>query len=185
MQQQTFQREAHFFDRGCQYYIAGRFAVGAALNPVAANLLHHAIEFLLQGVLARTHTLGQLREYLHKLPPLWNEFKTTVGDTKLGRFNAAIEALHTYEDLRYPDKALKDGMASTISSHRLKLPPEMAARLAGLPPVQEYSLCLQDIDELVEAIFAAANNPRFYFDQMNPKAKEVLRDGNLAAGLLK
>jgi len=45
---------------------------------------------------------------------------------------------------------------------------------------------LQDIDELVEAIFAAAKiNPRFFFNRMNPKALEVLVEGNLAAGLLK
>jgi hypothetical protein len=45
---------------------------------------------------------------------------------------------------------------------------------------------LQDVDELVEAIFAAAKaDPRFFFNVMNPKAKEFLVEGNLAAGLLK
>jgi hypothetical protein len=77
-----------------------------------------------------------------------------------------------------------------ISSHRWQLPPEMAAELdhrrAGLPSVTEYKLCLQDVDELVEAIFAAAKaNPRFFFNGNNRKALEVLVEGNLAAGLLK
>jgi hypothetical protein len=63
---------------------------------------------------------------------------------------------------------------------------EMGRRRAALPAVREYELCLQDIDELVEAIFTAAKvNPRFFFDRMNPKAREVLVEGNKAAGLLK
>lgn len=39
----------NFFGFGFQYYLAGRYAVAAQLLPVAANLLHHAIEMLLRG----------------------------------------------------------------------------------------------------------------------------------------
>jgi hypothetical protein len=202
MQPQTMQREASFFERGCQYYVAGRYAVAAGLNPVAANLLHHAIEFLLKGTLAKTRTLDQLRRHLHKLPPLWNEFKMTVGGKNLDRFDAAITALHAFEDLRYPDEALKNGMASVIKSHRLPIaadfpqvpagvfPADIAAdvnrRLASLPKVPGYELCLQDYDELIEAIFKAAKwDPRFFFNGMNPKARETLKDGNQAKNLIK
>jgi hypothetical protein len=127
---------------------------------------------------------------LQKLPLLWEAFKLETGDGSLSQFDAAVAALHTYEDLRYPDKALKDGMGSMISSHRLQLPPDIAAELdrrrAGLPSVKQYELCLQDIDELIEATFAAAKvNPRFFFNRMNRKALEVLVEGNLAADLLK
>jgi len=41
----------NFFGFGFQYYLAGRYAVAAQLLPVAANLLHHAIEMLLKGEL--------------------------------------------------------------------------------------------------------------------------------------
>jgi hypothetical protein len=190
MQQRIMQQKS-FWERGCQYYIAGRFSVSAHLNPVAANLLHHAVECILKGSLSKTQTLSRLRKYSHEIEPLWEAFKSEIGDASLGRFDPTVAALHTYEDLRYPDKALKDGMGSAISSHRsLKIPPEMAAEMdrlrAGLPSVQEYELCLQDVDELVEAIFVAAKrNPRFFFNGMNLKAKEVLVEGNLAAGLLK
>jgi hypothetical protein len=45
---------------------------------------------------------------------------------------------------------------------------------------------LQDVDELVEAIFKAAKvDPRSYFRGKNLKALEVLVEGNMAAGLLK
>jgi hypothetical protein len=33
-----------FFSTACDYYIAGRFAAFAGLNPVVGNLLYHAIE---------------------------------------------------------------------------------------------------------------------------------------------
>jgi hypothetical protein len=200
MQQRIMQQKS-FWDRGGQYYVTGRFAVAAGLNPVAGNLLHHAVEFLLKGALSKTQTLDDLRKYSHKLPQLWEVFKAAIGDAALGRFDPAIAALHAFEDLRYPDDALKNGMASTISSHRFLagnaglplppgLPPEISAdiarRRASLPKVRAYELCLQDVDELVEAIFAAAKtNPRLLSDGKNPRAVEVLVEGNLAAGLLK
>jgi hypothetical protein len=189
MQQRIMQRTS-FWERGCQYYIAGRFAVPAGLNPVVGNLLHHAIECLLKGALSKTRTLDQLRKLSHNLPPIWEVFKAEIADASLSRFDPAVEVLHAYEDLRYPDDALKNGMGSMITTHRSPLPPEMAAEMGRrrppLPAVREYELCLQDIDELVEAIFKAAKvNPRFFFNRMNPKAREVLVEGNLAAGLLK
>lgn len=179
------QREVHFWDRGCQYYIAGRFAVTGALNPIAGNLLHHAIEFLLKGALAKTRTLTQLRQLGHKLPPTWEEFKAEVGDIGIARFDATIAALHAYEDIRYPDDALKNGMESMITSHRIVQPPVNPSGTT-LPQVKRYDLCLQDVDELAEAIFSAAKrNPRFFFSRLNPKSQDILRDGNLAPGLLK
>jgi hypothetical protein len=42
-----------FFSSASQYYVAGRFAVFVALNPVAANLMHHAVEMYLKGARAR------------------------------------------------------------------------------------------------------------------------------------
>ena len=183
-------QQTSFWDRGFQYYIAGRFAVPAGLNPIVGNLLHHSIECLLKGALSKTRTLSELRQLSHDLPRIWEAFKAETADASLSRFDPAVGVLHDYEDLRYPDDALKNGMGSMISTHRSQLPPEMAAemgrRRAALPAVREYELCLQDIDELVEAIFTAAKvNPRFFFDRMNPKAREVLVEGNKAAGLLK
>jgi len=40
------------FDTGMQYYTIGRYSVLAGVNPVAGNLLHHAIEMFLKGALA-------------------------------------------------------------------------------------------------------------------------------------
>jgi hypothetical protein len=38
-----------FFKTGCQYYLAGRYAAFAGLNPVTGNLLRHAVENFLKG----------------------------------------------------------------------------------------------------------------------------------------
>ncbi|SHH15171.1 hypothetical protein [Bradyrhizobium erythrophlei] len=145
--------------------------------------------------------MEELRKHSHRLPRLWDAFKAEIGGADFSRFDPAIAALHAYEYLRYPDDALKNGMASTISSHRdlagntgLPLPPglppeisaNIARRRASLPKVPTYELCLQDVDEMVEAIFAAAKvNPRSFSSQANLKAQQVLVDGNLASGLLK
>ena len=40
-----------FFDSAMQYYVAGRGAFFAKLTPVAANLLHHAVEMFLKGAI--------------------------------------------------------------------------------------------------------------------------------------
>ena len=62
----------NFYRFGFQYYVAGRFAVIAQFSPVAANLLHHAIEMLLKGELAyldekqrSPHSLRSMRSSRH------------------------------------------------------------------------------------------------------------------------
>ncbi|MGY4158342.1 hypothetical protein ACVINW_004184 [Bradyrhizobium sp. USDA 4461] len=198
--QNTTQRQNHFWERGCQYYVAGRHAVTAGLNPISGNLLHHAIECMLKGAMVKTRTLQELKKLGHGLPQLWQAFKFDVGDPALSKFDAAVVALDNYEDLRYPDDALKNGMESVIISHRLQagssrfpplppgLPAEVAAQInqvrANLPQVRRYDLCLQDVDELAEAIFrASGRKPVEFFGGMNPAAKQALADGNMAKGL--
>jgi hypothetical protein len=67
-----------FFRYGCQYYVAGRYGVFAALIPVAANLHHHAIEMLLKGALSKSMSLAEMKSKLwHRLQRCWEEFKNT------------------------------------------------------------------------------------------------------------
>src|SRR5258706_8290891 len=74
-----------FFSNGCQYYIAGRYGAFAGLNTVVGNLLHHAIEHFLKGVLAKTKSLKELKKLLHNLPDIWDAFKAQVNDPTLAR----------------------------------------------------------------------------------------------------
>lgn len=99
--QDATQRESHFWERGCQYYVAGRHAVAAGLNPIAGNLLHHAIECMLKGAMVKTKTFPELKKISHDLSRLWQGFKSDVGDSNLSKFDAIIGALDNCEDLRF------------------------------------------------------------------------------------
>jgi len=131
-----------FFDRALQYYVAGRFAFHAGQTPVAANLLHHAVEMCLKEALSRNGLgLKQLRDLGHELPPLWEEYKRAASDRRLNRFDAAISDLNDYEELRYPDRMLKQGMGSLFVLKR-----SHAANIPGAA-VTQYVLNLEDVDE--------------------------------------
>jgi hypothetical protein len=203
MTAETERQEESFFERGCQYHVTGRFAFMAGLHPVAANLLHHAVEFVLKGALSKSQSMENLRKHLHRLPDVWNAFKTETGNTTpLARFDTVITTLHAHWDLRYPDDVLRHGMELITSTHRGSLPAnfpfvspgmlpadvtsEINKRLATLPKVKRYDeLCLQDVDELIEAIFVTTKrNPRFLFNTMSATANDMLSDRNLAKGLL-
>jgi hypothetical protein len=43
-----------------QYYITDRFALFARFTPVCTAILHHAVERLLKGCLAREDTADQI-----------------------------------------------------------------------------------------------------------------------------
>ena len=69
-----------FISAGMHYYVAGRYAVFAGLNPTAANLLHHAVEMALKGALAKKGMdLKALKRLNHDLPEIWREFTAQYG----------------------------------------------------------------------------------------------------------
>jgi hypothetical protein len=178
-----------FFENGCQYYIAGRYAAFAGLNPVAGNVLHHAIEQFLKGALS-TKSLKDLKGMNHRLPDIWKAFKDQANDSTLARFDDVISELHKFEDIRYPsDDSV--GMLCTFDitkagreavkaiRNALSLP---ATPASSVPP---YSLCLEEIDELVGAVFVAASrSPKAYFPpSLKLEAKEYLAKENAASAL--
>jgi hypothetical protein len=148
----------------------------ARLNPVAGNLFHHAIEMYLKGALSETNSIRELKKFRHKLPSLWTAFKDQTNDIALNQFDATIEDLDRYEEIRYPDAILASGMASTIEIVRSNLP----ARYEG-PKVSEYRICF---DELVNAIFSVARrNPAAYLRGDPDLAREFLIKENRASPL--
>jgi len=153
-----------FFRYGCQYYVAGRYGVFAALIPVAANLQHHAIEMLLKGALSKTMTLAEMKNKLgHKLDKCWEAFKGMAGDASLRRFDQVIAELNKFEDIRYPDEILKSG--ASIMFDVTKAGVAMSS-VSGVSQPQ-YRLCLEEIDELVGEIFKiASRNPDAYLKSM-------------------
>jgi hypothetical protein len=85
-------------ENGSQYYTAARFATHAGCMPVAGNLFHHAVEFLLKGGLARKRPLSELKQMGHNLDVLWRAFKTDFPDASLERHDQTISSVDRFED---------------------------------------------------------------------------------------
>lgn len=171
-----------FFSTGSQYYIIGRYAAFAWLNPVVGNLLHHAVEFFLKGALSKNMSLKELQQLRHHLKPLWEEFKTQFNDPALNQYDPVISSLHAFEEIRYPDSILAKGMQSTIDIVKSSLTGASGTPTNGVP---HYKLCLQEIDKLVGAIFiAASRNPKAYFLGFNTHATTYLNKDNTVAHLM-
>jgi hypothetical protein len=168
-----------FFRYGCQYYVAGRYGVFAALIPVAGNLHHHAIEMLLKGALSKSMSLEDMKKtkLRHKLDKIWDAFKTQTGDASLSRFDKVIEELNKFEDIRYPDELLKKGASMMFDVTKA------GAAMSFVSGVSEpqYKFCLEEIDELVGEIFKiASRNSDAYLKSMmvGPDAQNYLQRDN-------
>jgi len=173
-----------FFRAGSQYYVVGRFSVLTGQTPVAGNLLHHTIEMFLKGALSKSMSLKELKNKLgHELMKTWIEFKQRANEPGLDRFDKTVDQLSQFESIRYPDKTLQSGAAIKFDVTR-SAALDMARSASALGStkvmtVPEYSLCLEDIDEMVAAIFRiASRNPAAYLNFLNPEARRFFSQGN-------
>ena len=107
--------QSAYFDFGFRYYVAGRLAAAERVNPVAANLLHHAIAmFLLSGICAYT-TEEERGRLGHDLDRIWNVFKDRLSAPNcLNRFDETVSALHEFEIIGRPET-----MARVVTSELL------------------------------------------------------------------
>jgi hypothetical protein len=138
--------------------VAGRYTAFAGLIPVTGNVFHHAVEMFLKGALAKTKPLSDLKKLGHNLPNIWKEFKAQANDQALDEFDRLIEKLNKFEDIRYPDKIMQEGMMARIDITRAGMP------VGSTPAVPEYNLCVEDIDQLTEKIFeVGSRNPKGLF----------------------
>jgi hypothetical protein len=108
--------EEAFVGLGLQYYVAARSAAWAGLVPVCGNLYHHALELLLKAGLSQNHSLKELgkKPFSHDLSNLWNTFKAEFPSTELPQFDPTIADIDDFEDIRYPDKVLKNGATMRV-----------------------------------------------------------------------
>jgi hypothetical protein len=170
---------ARYFSLAVQYYVAGRFAVHAGLNPVAGNLLHHAIELALKGSLARVTSSDDLKKkYMHSLNPLWRDFKLSVSDPRLDRLDRIVSELDQFETIRYPEHVEQHGMLASIAPIRRDQDAKGPTRLPS--PVPRYKLYLPEIDELLDAVFVGAGvNPAFFEGELlKSEARDFLARDN-------
>src|SRR5262245_53990136 len=108
MNSQSDSIRSYFGALAVQYFVAGRAAAIHQLLPVVGNLLHHAAEMALKAALASTLSLAQMKKLGHHLPKIWAEFKT-ANPVDAPRFDSAVEELHRFEELRYPDSIVERG----------------------------------------------------------------------------
>lgn len=143
-----------YFWIGTQYYVAGRFGAFARLAPVSGNLLHHAVELYLKGHLSRSLDVEKLKNnFRHDLTKLWPQFKEIVGDTVLDHHDSAIATLHRFEEIRYPDRIVTNGMEARISIK----PVAGTSTAPATDALPTYEIVLETIDDLVCAIVNAAS----------------------------
>lgn len=165
-----------FFSNGTQYYIAGRYAAFAGLNPVTGNLFHHSIEMLLKGGLSKEQGLPELKKLGHDLLKVWDAFKCQFGGSALDEFDNVISTLNAFEELRYPDTVVNTGMACSIS---IKSPSSTASPIGVAAQVPQYNICLEDIDRLTATIFRVASmNPKYFIGYANDATKQWLDEEN-------
>jgi hypothetical protein len=162
-----------FISAGMHYYVAGRYAVFAGLNPTAANLLHHAVEMTLKGALAKKGMdLKALKDLSHDLPRIWREFTAQYGIDG-STFDGVIAELQKFESIRYPDEIVKQGLSSQISRGR-----------SGPPSGHTtHALWLGEIDELMDKVFTGGSiSHKAYVSCLHmPEANEYLIKENEVA----
>jgi len=167
----------HFFQYGAQYYLTGRFAAFSGQTPVVGNLMHHAVEMFLKGSLSKSMTLPEMKKKLgHKLPGTWQVFKVGANDKSLDKFDATVDMLDAFEDIRYPDEIIAKGAALQIDIRKATA---VIPQFAGGYNPPHYMFSLEEIDELVAAIFkVASRNPSAYFHFMKEDARRYLNLDN-------
>ena len=168
--------DTYFISSAVDYYVAGRYAVFAGLNPTAGNLLHHAVEMCLKAGLAKKgKSLAELKRLNHRLPDIWNQFKTHFPGHSLGAFDSLIGELHRFEEIRYPDSIVSKGMLCAIDPG--KRPQVSQSPSARTEP--QYALYLGEIDELMVKLFSVASfSLPAFFGRLMPTAKSYLHERN-------
>jgi hypothetical protein len=169
----------YYFERGLQYFAAGRFLARFHIAPVSGNQFHYAVEMFLKGQLCLTYTEKQRKELVHDLNDIWTEFKGLFPVLDLTRFDGTIGELDAFYRLRYPERVVREGMELTVSWARPSGPNPASGESSGSSP--RYNLNVPDLDELIAELFNICSvNPKFYLCGWRNEAVEGLKFDNPA-----
>src|SRR5882762_166548 len=130
--------ERHLITLAMQYYIAGRSAAVHQMVPVTGNLLHHAIEMLLKALLVSGLGLKGIAKLRHNLVDIWVAAVAKHPNLDSPDRGRAIEELHRFETLRYPDSMIQSGAAIRFGWGKSSPMPSMT--------VPTYDLVMEDVD---------------------------------------
>ena len=88
-----------YLNSGVDYYIAGRYAVFAKLMPTSQGICSTTPSRCFSRALSarRARVLNELERLKHKLPKIWNEFKTNFPEHSLDAFDPLISELNKFE----------------------------------------------------------------------------------------
>ncbi len=140
-----------FYELGVGYYVAARASAMSMIATVTGNLYHHALEMLIKGHLTHNLSFAQLKKEVgHDLLKAWQRFKSLFPTDDLSAFDAEIEHLDLFEDIRYPDSSRRRGMI--LISWNVPLP----ELILGLK-VQPFCLCVTRLDDLFDRLFVLCN----------------------------
>jgi hypothetical protein len=168
----------NFFKIALEYYVNGRAAALSGCLFTTGNLLHHAVEMMLKGELSKTTSLDDLanpKKFGHWLPKCWNGIKALFPTVDLTEFDAMIQGLDKFEQIRYPDKLLSHGASIGIGFGRGRV----IQNIKIDHPVPEYQVGIGDVD----AFFARGMNlchmnPVAYFSFLTEQGREILKKYN-------
>ena len=171
---------SHAIRYGIQYYVAGRFAAASGFTPVLANLLHHAVELFLKACLAHDDPIERIRQYgssktgyRHNLPLLWKEFQTRNPVVARADFDPIIEALHKFDEIRYPEQLIDGGATIIIDIFAV----DEQRRDDREDKRTLYVLKLPQIDELMGILFTATRcNCDFFLAEVNDERRRLYYD---------
>lgn len=159
-----------FFVLGAGYFVVARYSASAFLMPICGNLYHHAIELFLKGYLANSISSFELKsKFGHSLPKLWEAFKSVINDSSLNNFDLVISKLDRFENIRYPDSIVDNGMMVGITVGGAG--PSLVDQFHDGGPV--YKLNVEELDCLTLTIFEKASvPPSAYFGGLDDELKK-------------
>ena len=168
----------HAIEYGLDYYVAGRFAIAHGFIPVSANILHHAVELLLKACLSKDDPIEKIRAYghfktgyCHNILLLWREFKARQPAPVPAEFDAIIQGLHSFEEIRYPETLIRQGARISMGIFEVENP----LQKNDLMPEKPYVLMLPQIDRLMGLLFDASGaNPPFFLDRLTDDKQAVI-----------
>lgn len=147
-----------FLQTGAEYYLAGRFAFFQRCR-VSANLFHHSVEMFLKYDLLRDVASDDPQKYRHHdLRRLWSDFQDREASrAALSKWDFVVAVLDDWEHLRYPSHRV--GPSGQAVPYAMAFLPQRTAPEPNYSDreMDEYVLCLEDMDELIAAILTAAS----------------------------